>query len=329
MDMQIEEKNCDSTFQTSKCKPAVLDLLESVGLRLENNNSEILDADTIAAMLPKRKRNSHKGNYGKAAIVAGSARYTGAAYLATAACLRAGAGYTALFTPVDILPYYILKAPEALLYPISEGCDLAFDEGDFAALLPYDSIAYGMGMGVSADVAKGARYLLENYEGKLIIDADGLNSLAKYEKENFDALFSNKKCDVVLTPHVKEFSRLSGKTTEDIIQDSMFAAVDFAGKYAVNVLLKNAVSIITNGTRILLNTAGTSGQAKGGSGDVLSGAIAGLCASGLSAFDGASAAAYIVGKAAELACEKISTYSLTATDVIAYMGASFLKIIGE
>lgn len=328
MENQINENKYEFSCKKEEVKTSVLELLEDVGLRL-SEEVRLLDADKVSLLLPKRKRNSHKGTYGRAAIVAGSARYTGAAYLATAACLRAGAGYTALFAPSDILPHYMLKMPEALLCPISEGNDLVFCEENFTPLLSYHSIAYGMGMGVSKDVAKGARYLLEHYAGKLIIDADGLNSLAEYEKENFDALFLNKKCDVVLTPHVKEFSRLSGKTTEEIIKDGTFAAMDFSKKYAVHVLLKNAVSIIANGNQVLLNAAGTSGQAKGGSGDVLSGAIAGLCASGLSAFDGACAAAYIVGKAAELACKKTSTYSLLATDVISYMGASFLKIIGE
>ena len=328
MENPINKKKCEVFCANDELEASDLEFLEEVGLHF-NDYSRLLDADKVSSLLPKRKRNSHKGTYGRAAIVAGSARYTGAAYLATAACLRAGAGYTALFTPSGILPHYMLKTPEALLCPICEGSDLVFNEENFVALLSYDSIAYGMGMGVSKDVADGARYLLEKYAGKLIIDADGLNSLAKYERENFQALFCNKKCDVVLTPHVKEFSRLSGKKTEEIIKDGLFAATDFASKYAVNVLLKNAVSIITNGREVLLNTAGTPGQAKGGSGDVLSGAIAGLCASGLSTFDGACAAAYVVGKAAELACEKISTYSLIATDVIAYMGASFLKIIGE
>ena len=273
-----------------------------------------LDKKRVAALLPKRKRNTNKGDYGKAAIVAGSEEYTGAAYLAAAACLRAGAGYTALFVPENIFPYYVLKIPEVLLKKFKNLNDL----------LIYDSIAYGMGMGVSRQVADGAEWLIEHFSGKLILDADALNSLAKYS--NLSDVFARKKGDVLLTPHVKEFSRLAKTTVEDILSKGLGAAKEFATRYGVTVLLKNAVSVIENGEIACVNERGTAGQAKGGTGDVLSGVIAGLCASGLSVFDGACAGAYAVGYAAEIAGENISEYSLTATDIISYLGASFLRI---
>ena len=191
-------------------------------------------------------------------------------------------------------------------------------------LLAYDSIAYGMGMGVSRQVADGAVWLIENFSGKLILDADALNSLAKYC--SLSDVFSRKKGDVLLTPHVKEFSRLCKKSVEEILANGLNAAKEFALRHGVTVLLKNAVSVIENGEKSCVNERGTAGQAKGGTGDVLSGVIAGLCASGRSAFDGACAGAYIVGLAAELAGEKISEYSHTATDLIAYLGASFLYV---
>lgn len=274
----------------------------------------VLDKKRASALLPKRKRNTNKGDYGKAAIVAGSEEYTGAAYLATAACLRSGAGYTALFVPENIFPYFVLKIPEALLKKFKNWEDL----------LGYDSIAYGMGMGISRQVADGAAWLIEHFSGKLILDADALNSLAKYC--DLSSVFSRKKGDVLLTPHVKEFSRLSGKSVEEILENGFATAKDFATQHGVTVLLKNAFSVIENGEKTCVNERGTAGQAKGGTGDVLSGVIAGLCASGLSVFDGACAGAYVVGLAAELAGEKISEYSLTATDLISYLGASFLRI---
>lgn len=274
----------------------------------------VLDKKRVAALLPKRKRNTNKGDYGKAAIVAGSEEYTGAAYLAAAACLRAGAGYTALFVPENIFPYYVLKIPEVLLKKFKNLNDL----------LIYDSIAYGMGMGVSRQVADGAEWLIEHFSGKLILDADALNSLAKYS--NLSNVFARKKGDVLLTPHVKEFSRLAKIRVEDILSKGLGAAKEFATRYGVTVLLKNAVSVIENGKIACVNERGTAGQAKGGTGDVLSGVIAGLCASGLSVFDGACAGAYAVGYAAEIAGENISEYSLTATELISYLGASFLRI---
>ena len=260
---------------------------------------KILDEKTVASLLPRRKRETNKGDYGKAAIVAGSEEYTGAAYLAAAACLRAGAGYTALFVPENIFPYYVLKIPEVLLKKFKNLEDL----------LSYDSIAYGMGMGVSRQVADGAAWLVEHFSGRLILDADALNSLAKYC--SLEQVFAHKKGDVLLTPHVKEFARLSKKTVEEILGSGFYAAKDFAAKHGVNVLLKNAISVIENGEKRFVNERGTAGQAKAGTGDVLSGVIAGLCASGRSAFDGGCAGAYIVGLAAELAGEKISEHSLT------------------
>ena len=268
-------------------------------------------AAEMAALLPKRKRDSHKGCYGNAAIVAGSKEYTGAAYLAAAACLRTGVGYTTLFVPENILPYYILKAPEVLLKPF------AFHRELWEGLLAYDSIAYGMGMGVSEDVARCAVWLIGHYEGKLILDADGLNSLAAFCGGELTEIFARKKCDVVITPHIKEFSRLTG---ED--------ASTFAKKHKITVLLKSAVSVIANENGAARNETGNSGQAKAGTGDVLSGVIAGLCATGLSGFDGARLGAYLVGKAAEIAVKDIGEYSLVATDLISYMGRAFLYLTG-
>ncbi|MBO5239791.1 MAG: NAD(P)H-hydrate dehydratase [Clostridia bacterium] len=125
---------------------------------------------------------------------------------------------------------------------------------------------------------------------------------------------------------MKEFSRLCGERVEEILANGLNAAKEFSVRHGLTVLLKNAVSVIENGEKSCVNERGTAGQAKGGTGDVLSGVIAGLCASGLSVFDSACAGAYLVGYAAELAGEKISEYSLTATDLISYLGASFLRI---
>lgn len=297
-----------------------------IGISLLNDNyAQLIDKEYVKALLPKRKRNSHKGSYGKAAIVAGSLAYTGAGYLSTLACLRSGAGYTTLFTPKGVLPYYILRAPEALIKPLCDGEYPEFNESVFENLLAYDSIAYGMGMGVTKGVAQGVEYLLKNYQGKLVLDADALNSIALFTDVN--QIFQNKQCDVVLTPHLREFSRLCNLAEEDILQAGMYAPNEFSKEKGVGVYLKNAVSILTDGQRTYLNQTGNSGQAKGGSGDVLSGVIAGLCAQGLSAFDGALVGGYIVGKAAEIVSWKRGEYSLLASDIIDTLGEAFLSVI--
>ncbi len=302
-------------------------LREDIGIKLPKNGYAVLtEKQDIEKLLPRRKRNTHKGNYGRAAIVGGSISYTGAAYLAVSACLRAGAGYTTLFTPKDLLSHYMLKAPEALLVASNEGDRYEFNAKKMQEVASYDTVAYGMGMGASIAVAEGALWLLRNYTGTLILDADALNSFAFFGREKLSEALAQKKCDVVLTPHIKEFSRLSEETPTVILEKGLDAPKEFAKRHGVSVLLKNAVSILSDGERVAVNITGTAGQAKGGSGDVLAGVIAGLCAQGLSAFDGAQAGAYLTGRAAELATETRGEYSLIATDIIEYLGKAFLSL---
>ena len=283
--------------------------------------------DTDAArLLPKRTRDSHKGTYGKAGIVAGSKQYTGAAYLATAACLRSGVGYTTLFAPSYVVEKGIWRLPEALLCSLNEGDKVAFNEKNLEKLLSLDALSYGMGLGVDREVAFGVKFLLDNYKGTLILDADALNSLSTYAVDWLDAMFTQKKCNVILTPHSKEFSRLTGKSVEEIINAPVEIAKAYAKRWQVTILLKNAFSVITDGDKVYINETGNSGQAKAGSGDVLSGLLTGLCASGVKAFDGAVLAPYIVGVATEIATRDISEYSVTASDISSHIGLVFLRL---
>lgn len=296
-----------------------------IGIEVEDGEhlARWIDKAYARGILPQRPRNSHKGTYGRAAIVAGSETYMGAAYLSAAACLRSGAGYTVLYVPDGLTSHFTLKLPEVLLKSLNEGTRYQFNEQTLQGLLGYDSIAYGMGMGESEDVAKGAAWLIAHYTGKLILDADGLNSLVRYGNA-LPTLFQAKKCDVLLTPHVKEFARLSRLDVGKIVWGGFSQPKAFAETLGVNILLKNAVSVLSDGTRISVNSAGCSGQAKAGSGDVLSGVLAGLCAMGLSTFDAGALGSYLTGKAAELARETIGEYSMVASDVIAYLGRAFL-----
>lgn len=293
----------------------------------------LMQAD-VAAMLPRRNRNSHKGTYGKAAIVAGSLQYSGAAYLsnaallATVSCMRSGAGYTALYVPKALIQPFMLRAPEALLVSTNDGGRYAFNEDILRELTKYDAVAFGMGMGQGEDVQKGAVWLLTHYQGKLILDADALNALAQLPKQTLVETLQNKTCDVVMTPHVKEFSRLI-KTEVSAIQDKgLETPASFASAHNVTLLLKNAVTTIACPGRVRLQIRGSAGQAKAGSGDVLSGVIAGLCASGLSCFDAACAGSLLCGVAAELAVKEIGEYSLLASDVIHYLGKAFVAVQG-
>lgn len=298
-----------------------------IGIKLPRTDyAKYLDGETVQEFLPRRKRNSHKGSYGKVAIVGGCIEYTGAPYLSACACLRSGAGYTTLFLPKNLLPYYIGKQPELLLKSTNDGDRYAFTKEILDELCAYDCVAFGMGTGISKEVYQCVKGLLQTYTGKLVLDADGLNSLAKYGKEEMRDLFAKKKCEVVLTPHCKEFSRLCAQTVQVIQEKGIYAPTEFAKAFGVTVVLKSSASVITDGVSTFVNATGNSGQAKGGSGDVLAGVIAGLCGSGAPVLNSACLGAYLVGVSAEIGVEEVGEYSLTATDLIKNLGKAFLSI---
>ena len=284
-----------------------------------------LEKKDVAEILPTRRRNSHKGTYGKAAIVAGCLDYTGAAYLAATAAARSGAGYTRLYTPSSILPLFAIKTPEVLLCPLNDGGRDVFNEKIYSQM-PSGGLAIGMGLGVSEELANAVEYLIKHHTGTLVVDADGLTSLAEYSLGRLEEIFKEKSCEVILTPHPLEFARLIQKTTAEVLENDLALAKEFATKYGVTLLLKGASSIVTDGTRTAVCIAGTAGQAKGGSGDVLSGVLAGLSAMKLCAYDAARAGALLCGRAAEIATKEQGEYSLLASDVIASLGKAFLSV---
>ena len=270
---------------------------------------------------PKRKRNSHKGSYGKVAILGGSVKYSGAGYLSCLSACKSGVGYTAWFMPEELLKNAFFKIPEALLVSTNVGGMYEYNEDVCQKLCEYDAVALGMGMTCSESVYKTILYLFEHYRGKLVLDADGLNSIAQFgSMEDFSKI---KECDVVITPHLKELSRLT-KLEMAVLQESpAFYAKEITGKYPITLLWKGASTLIAKAQELFLTVKGSSAQAKGGSGDVLSGFVGGLCAQGLSAFDGALLGAYLVGVSAEIATEKYSEYSATPTDFISCFGEAF------
>jgi len=285
-------------------------------------NTYIVEREDVKALFPKRKSNSHKGTYGRAAIVGGSLKYSGAPYLSALAALNSGAGYTRLCVPHAIFPYYIGKSPELILEDMGGGEGLILKDEVFSPLLSSDAIAVGMGADANQSVFGVVKYFLENYTGVLIIDADGINSLAKYGAE---ALFKAKS-RVVLTPHIKEFSRLSGKDINEILSDPVEEARAFAKNYGVTLLLKNNSSVATDGVNAYITASAPPSLAKGGSGDVLSGIICALCAGGNSPLNSAYAGAFLLGEAAKAAEETLSEYSVKPTDVISSLSRAIKNL---
>lgn len=255
------------------------------------------DAD-IAEFFPKRRRNSHKGTYGTAQLVVGSDKYYGAAVLAAEAALKSGCGYVKLNTGIDFRTRLAVKLPQIIFN----------DDIDLSA----DCIAIGSGCGVSENLYKTILGLLDSYTSALIIDADGLNSLSKYGVEPL----KNKKCEVYTTPHVKEFSRLTGISVAEILRDPVAHAEAFARNYNVTVLLKGAASVLTDGSDAYLLTRGNSALSKGGSGDMLTGLACGIAARGVEGTFAIAAASYALGLTAEICAREKTEYCVTSGDII-------------
>ena len=271
--------------------------------------------ESVSKFFPRRARHVNKGCFGKACLIGGSKKYSGSVLLsANSLCaLKMGVGYVNTVVPESMFAAYVGKVPECILTPIKDKDGFAvLDEKTLNSILNYDSIAVGMGMGCDINTHEIISYLLENYTGKLLIDADGLNALAKFGKD----CLKNKKCTVILTPHVTEFSRILGKDKTEIIVNPIETAKEFAKEYDVIVLLKDAVSVITDGEEVYLNTTGSPAMAKAGSGDVLSGLIAGILARTNESLLATVSGAYLFGKMGECAEKEQNEYTVVATDLI-------------
>lgn len=278
-----------------------------IGIKLPDGDYAKTNAFGFDGYFPARKRNSHKGVYGTATLIAGSEKYLGAAALAAGAALKSGCGF------VKLVGGNAVKLALAAEFPQVIFCD----EADINS----QSIAFGSGLGCNAETYESLRFILENYCGKLVVDADGLNAAAEFGKD----IFKNKKCEAVITPHVKEFSRLTGLSVAEILKNPVGLARAFAEEYGVTVLLKSASSVICGKDGVFLNVRGTSALSKGGSGDMLAGFLCGTLARGLNVFDGAVCAAQTLGFAAEIASAEKTDYCATAEDIIKNLHFSVKK----
>ncbi len=276
----------------------------------------VLEESDVRRLLPARPQDSHKGKNGRALLVAGSKHYAGAALLAANAALRGGCGLLHVAVPKGIQPSFA-QCPGAICHPVGGGEDWTIDAAQEAPELieKADVLAIGPGLGGGEGIAPLLKELLQTKK-PLVIDADGLNTLAKHRE-----LFSLLHNQVILTPHPVEMARLIEGEAEPIVKMPVDTARRAAESWGCTVILKGATSVISDGRRTCLNTTGNAGLAKGGSGDVLTGITLSLLAQGLIAYDAACAGAYLLGSTAEKAYALLQTRMLSATDVIAALGA--------
>ena len=270
----------------------------------------------IRCCFRERAKDSNKGDFGYIALVGGSLPYSGAIRLAAMAncAMRAGAGVASIAAPRSLAHLIAENILESTIYPLSEEDGyIRFAESEFEGLLKrYRVIAIGMGIGKTGESAKCVEYLLKNYEGILIIDADGLNVLSEMDGE----IVRKSPAHIVLTPHLKEFSRLSGMDLEDVAEgEKAVLCSGLAKDLGCIVLLKGPITAVSDGETVYLVDRGCPGMATAGSGDVLSGILAAVLAYNPGDLLLATAAgAYINGVAGELAQERNGQISMTASD---------------
>ncbi len=260
---------------------------------------------------------SHKGTYGYTALIGGSRKYCGAirlAHMANAA-MRSGAGVVKLAVPDVLYPVIAPSVLESTLFPLpDDGEQIVFSARQVNDLISnIRTAAFGMGVGTGEGAFRTLEYLLDHFTGKLIVDADGLTLLSRMERERI----RQASCTLILTPHLKEFSRLSGLEISKIQNQPVTAAESYAKENKVILLLKGPSTIITDGEKTWITDAGCPGMATAGSGDVLSGILAAVAAFAPDPLLGTAAAAYINGRAGELAQSRMGTVSMTAGDTAA------------
>jgi len=240
--------------------------------------------------LPPRPANSNKGTYGRLLIAAGSKGMAGAAVLSASAAVAAGSGLTTVLCTDHTANVLQVSVPEAIVLPCGEN---AFDF-DLTSLPRLTALAIGPGLGKTEDIHILLQKLLPLSAPK-VVDADALNVISAHP-ELLDIMKN-----AVLTPHPAELARLTGMHVDAILNNPVKAATEFAAMHKTTVLLKGATTVVTDGKRTALITAGCPGMAKGGSGDVLTGVIGSLLAQGMELFSAAATGAYFCGKAGERA----------------------------
>ncbi|MCP4580429.1 MAG: NAD(P)H-hydrate dehydratase [candidate division Zixibacteria bacterium] len=283
--------------------------------------------DEAAKLLPVRKPDAHKGDYGKLFALAGSTGLTGAAAMTSLAALRCGTGLVVLGCPASLNPIFETKLTEVMTRPLPDvakkGCLALRGMGEIRQQIDWaDAVAMGPGIGTHHETAELIQRLAKQVEKPMVIDADGLNCLSKDT-----ACLKEHKRPLVISPHPGEFARLSGLSIEEVNEKRIELASQHARECSVTIILKGAPSIIAcRSGNIYINYSGNEGMATAGSGDVLTGLIGGFLAQGLSARDSAVLATYLHGSAGDIAAEAQGTRSLIAGDILQFVPEAFMEL---
>ncbi|MCQ2428557.1 MAG: bifunctional ADP-dependent NAD(P)H-hydrate dehydratase/NAD(P)H-hydrate epimerase, partial [Clostridia bacterium] len=319
-----------------------------IGIASVGEEYHLVEKEDLVGVIPERDNYSHKGKYGYDALIGGSVACSGAVRLAAMAnaAMRSGAGVVRVGAPASVCPLIIPQILESTLFPLPDkdgNIEFSSDAVDKLAS-GMKSITFGMGVGTGDGARKTLLRLLNYYTGRLVIDADGLNILANELKDDPRLLDSSSCENIIITPHLGEFSRLTGKPVSEIENNPIAEAAEFAYAHGVTVLLKGPTTVVVGsrgiellsgsrtdngfdevgliaeahepktGLEIYLIDAGCAGMATAGSGDVLSGVLAALFGYIGDPIVTACAAAWIAGRAGERAEKKYGSVSMIASD---------------
>lgn len=271
--------------------------------------------DRIQQRYRPRGKFGHKGKYGHTLIIGGSYGKIGSVVLAAQGAMRIGAGLVTVFSPSCGYEILQISAPEAMVLTDTNREILTEIIPDFSP----DSIAVGMGMGTEEETIKAFREFLKTNNKPIVIDADGLNSISK----NPDLLELLPK-NSILTPHPGELKRLIGDWKNDY--EKLEKARNFIQKNDLILIIKGAYSTILSGKETYINSTGNPGMGTGGTGDVLSGIVAGLLSQHYDPLSAAILGVYLHGLAGDLAAEELTMEAMTAKDLIAYLPKAYGRI---
>ncbi len=280
-----------------------------------------------------RKQNSYKNNFGHVLVVAGSYNMPGAAVLCANSAITSGAGLVTIAFPKSAYPVISKNIkPEIMLLPLEES-NGSFSKSAQNKILKFiekrkiTSVAIGCGMGKSSSIKNLILSIIKKFDIYVTIDADGLNSLEGKQKNSTIKEFKNSKSKIIVTPHPKEFERISGVKYKDDNNYRKEITKTFAKNNDIICLLKGHKTVVSDGNEIYVNNTGNAGMATAGSGDVLTGIISAFaCIENKDLLLKVSTAVYVHGLAGDFAAKEKSQVSMTASDIIGNIFKAIKKI---
>ena len=287
----------------------------------------LVDSVDVRSGLPRRSLTAHKYSVGKVFVIAGSKGLTGAAALCATSALRAGAGAVLLGVPESVYPIVARKLTEVMVMPLPSTSEGTLSDKSFEVLRPKlawaDVVAIGPGLSQHPQTQSVVLRILKEFSGRILLDADGLNAVAATGLE----ILKKSKAEVILTPHSGEFARLVNKKSEEVDRNRIELPRILAKRLRATVILKGAPTITaTSNETVFINATGNPGMATIGSGDVLSGMIAGLWSQGCPTEVAAYGGVYLHGLAGDLAKIDLGERSLIAGDIVTFMPQALSRV---